>query len=378
MMVPPAMTRIALRSTSRIFLFKRSFSTINNNIIIPECFKPSIQDDLESERSSPIEPQEEISFHTLAACGYNGILAKSFEYAENPKKMAEIHSAMRQAGLPKNQTTFNYLIAAYMKMKQFQMAYKLIFEMETVGILPDLMTFEVLLTGLSYVRGMERTSDELFEMMQLKYSLKPTIATWTARITAWTHRRCQNNAIHLYESLLKEHQIASKSSALHSHLLKVAIRRRCWEMAKKISEGIRTKANPSGAVVSMADLKEAWQYPALLENPRSFGIVKFLFDELRTVTMEEASLSALLYYADKCGLIAADMAEYAMNGLLAKYRDPESKAKQSILPQHYIETYIHAMEPRTEEELSIQDQLITRAIRAKIDRFRTIIGLINQ
>lgn len=363
----------------------RPLTTINNHIL-PECFRtlpgredaPYTPPDAASDaaphtistaaphtaphaalREDDPGPDEEISFHLMAAGGYNGLLAKAFEYGGNPDRILAVHRSMAQAGAPMSALTYNYLIAAHLKKRQFEEAYRAVYEMERAGFPPNMMTFEILLTGLSCLRAMGVAADSLFDMMQAKYGLAPSVGCWTARAAAWTHKKSEKQAIRCYDQMAKECPAGLTSSHAHVHLLRTAIRRYCWGVAAHLLHNIRS-ADGGLAIVPRQCLAELWDMPALFHDARSLPVVRFISNEL---PLDDNTAVRLLYFAARSA--DAGLAEKAMTHIFKT----QQSLKAATLPITHIQAYLEA----TAREAP------TEAIRAKIGLFqaaldRTVLG----
>lgn len=358
---------------------RRVLSSLEHcNNIIPEFLRPEPKVSETSAKSTQLNSSSTVqslqySFHTMAAGGYNGLLATNHEYRKNPNLVFDLHEKMKQSGTRPNVTTYNYLIEAYMKKRNFEEAYRCVYEMESLGMEPNMMTFEVLINGMSKVKGMETAVAELFELMEVKYLMKPSIRCWIDRICAWTHKRSQSKAIDLYEAMLEELPVSNKYTLVQCDILRVAICRSCWTLASRVMEQVRfshcsasTLITNDKAIIPLSELRKMWDIVELFRDEHSVPVIRVLARELDAAgVLEQESYLRILYYAARPLVIAPDLAELAMDGLIRALKNGQ-KGKVAI-PHNYIKAFLSSMK-KGDEEMD-GTAIITPSMQVKIDLF---------
>lgn len=327
-------------------------------------------------KSSPTLQSLEFSFHMMAAGGYNGILANNHEYRKNPELVFALHEKMKQSGTRPNVTTYNYLIEAYMKRKNFDEAYRCVYEMESMGLEPNLMTFEVLINGLSKSKGTETAVNELIDLMEIKYSMKPSIRCWIDRICAWTHRKSQSEAIRLYEIMLDEVPATKMYTLVQCDILRVAICRSCWGLAARVMEQVRfahgsPNTGDSKAIIPLKELRNMWDIVELFRNELSVPVIRTLAHELDAAgLLESDSYLRILFFTARPAVVAPDLAELAMDGLIRGLRN--GQVGKISIPSSYIQAFLNSMKTGDGGE-GTETAEITPSMQAKIDLFTRII-----
>ncbi len=316
--------------------------------------------------SSPKRPVDSDSFHSIAAGGYNGLLAKLYERQCDGKAIVKVYEEMKREGITMNITTYNYLIYGFLERKDHESAYRLIYQMEKENISPNLMTFEVLLSGLANVRGMGMVVEELFDLMRFKYEISPSISCWSSRVLAWIGKRSYKQAIRTYDTMLQEFPASRTSGHVHTNLLKTAVLRKVWYFGNHIVKYLRTTiAEPSDLImVPLTDLKEIWDIPGLFNETNSLQIIRFLANAISKRGFEEGSALRLLYFASSCGGEAPDLADLAMSSLLRRYRDHDSKVAN--IPMNLLDAYISAI------DLSCESTLVTDQMKSRLALFKSL------
>lgn len=337
---------------------RRTF--VDSNNILPECFRIEVPEskDASNNQPRPIDtssstprPSNLFDFQSLAAGGYNGLLAKHFEYGNKPQSILFLHDEMNKAGVSKNVTTYNYFISAYLSTKNVDGAYRQVYEMECRGLTPNVMTFEILMEGLLHMHSMGATIDELFELMQVKYNLIPSVSCWSARIVSWLKRKTEDRAIEAYELARKENFQCKVSSSLHTTVLKKAVLRRCWKVVDAILPNIRignfSFSNAERALVPVKDLADIWDFENLFEeesSPYNLELIRFL--TAGPLNLSKGSFVRLLYYTASDKVHAPDLTEIAMNGIINALKDGKSDSVR--IPAHFMEVYLAALRPRAD------------------------------
>lgn len=355
---------------------------VNSNNILPECFRidPTKTDsNAKKEDPSPhpavTVPPVPHDFHSLAAGGYNGLLAKSFEYNRRPELLIQLHESMERAGISKNVTSYNYLISAYLGLKDVEGAYRQVYEMEYRGLTPNVMTFEVLMEGLCRLTNTACTIDDLFAMMQVKYDLVPSVNCWQARLICWASQKTQEQAISQYNTARQSSVYCKNSSKLHTSLLKTAVRRGCWRLVDAILPNIRIGsfafANGDRALVPVKDLMDIWSYQRLFDEescPSNYEMIRFLVSAMPQLT--KSSYTRLLYFATSEKVDAPDLAEIAMTGIIKALKQDSSDSVR--IPAHYMEAYLAAMRPRARS--ADNPERLTAPMQHKIKLFERALG----
>lgn len=360
-LIAPFPKRLGIASFSNGFL---------NNNIIPDCFRICTNQDAKKdllddpECRAKMEPVTD--FHSLSASGYNGLLAKGTERRKAPDALIEIHNMIKKANVGRNLMTYNYMIKAYMKAENYAEAYRMIFEMEAFGIKPDVMTFEALMVAFDKMRGMGPMVEDLFELMQARYGLTPSLPCWVYKIFA-TYEREGRSLIDVYEKMCEANPHARFHARTHSDIFHQALVRKRWTILNHILPKFRSTDNPNGIPLYKSTVDMAWERQSAFANERSIQLVRYLAKHHNPANEESAM--KLLMYASKIGLPAADLAETAILNLIRVYRNAETGKVD--LPKFVLEAYIKALTPTDNEYIPLEEQTssLTEAMRAKLSLF---------
>lgn len=380
---PPGCQIEMLRTPRLVIQCRRVLSSLEHcNNIIPEFLRPEPKvAETKPESTQPTSntvQSLQFSFHTVAAGGYNGLLASNHEYSKNPELVFDLHEKMKQSGTRPNVTTYNYLIEAYMKRRDFEEAYRCVYEMEALGMEPNMMTFEVLIHGMAKVKGMGTAVAELFELMEVKYSMKPSIRCWIDRICACTYKRSQPKAIDLYEAMLEQLPATKKYTLVQCDILRVAISRSCWTLAARVMEQVRFSHRSAStltsndnisndkAIIPLSELRKMWDIVDLFRDELSVPVIRVLARELDAAgILEQESYLRILFFTARPLVIAPDLAELAMDGLIRALKNGQ-KGKVPI-PHNYIKAFLSSMK-KGDGEME-ETAVITPSMQAKIDLF---------
>lgn len=148
-------------------------------------------------------------FYKDALSGITGKLAIAYE-RQNWDQLISLHQIIKFHNIPLRSTLpINYLVNAYLNTNQPIKAYSLLKEMESIQLIPTIMTFEILMNALSKYSHHGIQIEELWTLMTRKYSMEPSDQCWQSRISVWISR--SNNPTTLIAiDLLEEYRRKSK------------------------------------------------------------------------------------------------------------------------------------------------------------------------
>lgn len=188
------------------------------------------------------------TFHEESASGLNGRLAR-LAHSSSPSELISFYTRLGPASLAHlNLDSFNYIISAFLRDGQQMAAFKLISQLEQrtdMPGFPDKSTFTILMNGLveADISGsLAATVDELFELMQKRYKIKPDLTCWSLRIRAFLHSKFLNPSTPnlepariFYHEMLTEAEVYTQNlhelNELRADLVVTAVSRRLWSFA---------------------------------------------------------------------------------------------------------------------------------------------------
>lgn len=267
--------------------------------------------------------------------------------------------------------------------------YKLISDMEVKHRLqPDIITFEWLLWFLSQHNGFSMATEEIFQLMTIRYGLKPSGLCWAGRIASWLWQYTERRAIFLLEefksreggrlaafpqlyyqtaiiafsrgrfaylryvlSCITPLVEASSSSPTESH--------RDWEV---LLPGVRRTQPP--VIFTSRDYLNLLTNRKIITHLRNNYVVKvvrFLLRQLAAsatpiqgsdsnfynlaILPTESTLAQILYSCSRVGNSVADIAYTIFRQLLRLYKEEgEEKIK---LPRSYLEAFVECIKRDT-------------------------------
>jgi pentatricopeptide repeat protein len=279
------------------------------------------------------------SFHELSSGGYNGRLAMAYRSPNRVQNIMSIADTMMTAGeRPVSTMSYNYILSALLDSGQQKKALCLLKEMEQHNILPDAFTFELLLLELSKDSVMAITVDESFQLMKVRYELKPTTICWFARIRAWMTRRNEVRVIQLVTEMQRNVRV---DPDLHCSLARIALQRNLWSVA-----GHFFKHFESSSEIKLTSMQyfRLWQVRQGRPNPRMVPMLRWLFANLDGLILDEGSYARLLYFCSRMGNTLADLSFLAIRKLAAIYKEPT----ESTLPRVYLKAFVDCCNTETD------------------------------
>ena len=269
------------------------------------------------------------TFHEESAAGLNGRLAR-LAHSNSPTDLISFYSRIGPASLAHlNLDSFNYILSAFLRDGQQMTAFKLISQLEQRGDLPgfpDKSTFVILMTGLVEADtsgSLSSTVDELFELMQKRYKIKPDLTCWSLRIRSFLHSKFLNpsnpslepSRIFYHDMLAKiDHLNTYEVNEFRADLVVTAVSRRLWSFADWILTELPTSSQLFHDKIANSS--------GLFVDSSSIPILRYLIKcQLTRTTSTDSIINSLgfnrklLLYCWRQGRFTSDLAIHALRFL---------------------------------------------------------------
>lgn len=267
------------------------------------------------------------------AGGWAGQLARLWERGGHPERILECHRMMPK-DTPLTINCYNYIIGAHLRVGNRQEAYRLLEEMEERNQLtPNMVTFELLLDSFGRSPGLERTVEEMFELMVRKYGLEPSAKCWLARLGCWLKSGERKRFIRLLGEGRRRSVDLREDGDFYTGILRLAVSRGEWQLLeeevlprihplKLLDAQKQRELLPSAlfwqpeARLTAHQWESIWSLPPITASPHSLRLVRYIHWQLEGLfEMDPVSWQRLLLYAGECGQAASDLALMALKAL---------------------------------------------------------------
>lgn len=314
------------------------------------------------------------TFHEMSAGGYNGRLARAFIGRHRTATILELMTKMRRLGeRPTTVLSYNYLLSALLSTGARRDAYLLLREMEERGMSPDVFTFEQLLYDLAKDEGLAVTVEELFQLMSIKYGLKPSASCWSSRIRVWMARFNELRVLNLFEEMRTTDPRVATDVTLYVAVARSAVLCALWDVASHVLSCITPTAtsnhhskeifveyqksdvqptNPP-IIFTNQDYYELLTIRYRLHDPQQVPILRFVLQQLDSSQMllDEGVYVRILYFAARIGNAVGDLAYFALQRLVRLYGRGISDNSSVVLPRHYLEAYVHCIDTASNADM---------------------------
>lgn len=103
----------------------------------------------------------------------------------------------------RNSFAWNNMVSVHVSTGDFKEAMNVLDQMEKVGIKPDLVTYNILISGYS-VLGRIKEASAMINQMKTSTSLTPDVVSWTALISGCSRSGYYNDALKFFIEMQKE------------------------------------------------------------------------------------------------------------------------------------------------------------------------------